>query len=220
MERRGRRLKSARDAKVDSARLAQQLEFILEIDRLKEVLRRSLLLKSKRRENSAEHSWHLAMLALVLAEHANEAVDLLHTLKLLLIHDIVEIDAGDTYAYDDDSHDGKHEREREASERIFGLLPPDQSAEMRGLWEEYEAQATPEARFALALDRFMPFLHNYHTGGITWRENRVTRAKVEDRMAPVGQGSPVLGEVVAAIVEQATESGLLPRSWPERQEQI
>jgi len=201
---------------MEGERLSQQLQFILEIDRLKGVLRRSLLLESRRRENSAEHSWHLAMLALVLAEHANEAVDLLHTLKLLLIHDVVEIDAGDTYAYDDDSHDGKIERERTAAIRIFGLLPPDQAVEMTALWEEYEAQRTPEARFALALDRFMPFLHNYHTGGITWRENRVTRAQVEDRMSPVGTGSDALGAAVAAVVEEATASGLLPRSWPER----
>ena len=201
---------------MEGERLTQQLQFILEIDRLKGVLRRSLLLESRRRENSAEHSWHLAMLALVLAEHANEAVDLLHTLKLLLIHDVVEIDAGDTYAYDDDSHDGKIERERTAAIRIFGLLPPDQAVEMTALWEEYEAQRTPEARFALALDRFMPFLHNYHTGGITWRENRVTRAQVEDRMSPVGTGSDALGAAVAAVVEEATASGLLPRSWPER----
>ena len=201
---------------MEGERLSQQLQFILEIDRLKGVLRRSLLLESRRRENSAEHSWHLAMMALVLAEHANEAVDLLHTLKLLLIHDVVEIDAGDTYAYDDDSHDGKIERERTAAIRIFGLLPPDQAAEMTALWEEYEAQRTPEARFALALDRFMPFLHNYHTGGITWRENRVTRAQVEDRMSPVGTGSDALGAAVAAVVEEATASGLLPRSWPKR----
>jgi len=201
---------------MEGERLSQQLQFILEIDRLKGVLRRSLLLESRRRENSAEHSWHLAMLALVLAEHANEAVDLLHTLKLLLIHDVVEIDAGDTYAYDDDSHDGKIERERTAAIRIFGLLPPDQAVEMTALWEEYEAQRTPEARFALALDRFMPFLHNYHTGGITWRENRVTRAQVEDRMSPVGTGSDALGAAVAAVVEEATASGLLPRSWPKR----
>ena len=201
---------------MEGERLSQQLQFILEIDRLKGVLRRSLLLESRRRENSAEHSWHLAMMALVLAEHANETVDLLHTLKLLLIHDVVEIDAGDTYAYDDDSHDGKIERERTAAIRIFGLLPPDQAAEMTALWEEYEAQRTPEARFALALDRFMPFLHNYHTGGITWRENRVTRAQVEDRMSPVGTGSDALGAAVAAVVEEATASGLLPRSWPKR----
>ncbi|MDE0430221.1 MAG: HD domain-containing protein [Caldilineaceae bacterium] len=199
-----------------SERLSRQLQFILEIDRLKGVLRRSLLLESRRRENSAEHSWHLAMMALVLAEHANETVNLLHTLKLLLIHDVVEIDAGDTYAYDDDSHDGKIERERTAAIRIFGLLPPDQAAEMTALWEEYEAQQTPEARFALALDRFMPFLHNYHTGGITWRENRVTRAQVEDRMSPVGTGSDALGAAVAAVVEEATARGLLPRNWPNR----
>lgn len=205
---------------MDSERLTRQLTFILEIDRLKGVLRRSLLLESKRRENSAEHSWHLAMMALVLAEHADESVDLLHTLKLLLIHDVVEIDAGDTYAYDDDSHEGKIDRERAAALRIFGLLPHDQAAEMTALWEEYEAQQTPEARFALALDRLMPFFHNYHTGGITWRENRVTRAQVEDRMAPVGQGSQALGDVVDAIVEQANESGLLPLSWSESQEQF
>ena len=205
---------------MECERLARQLTFILEIDRLKGVRRRSLLLESKRRENSAEHSWHLAMMALVLSEHANESVDMLHTLKLLLIHDIVEIDAGDTYAYDDDSHEGKIERERKAAIRIFGLLPLDQAAEMTALWEEYEAQQTPEARFALALDRLMPFFHNYHTGGITWRENRVTRAQVEDRMTPVRQGSQALGDVVAAIVEQATASGLLPLSWSERQEQV
>ena len=196
-------------------RLARQLQFILEIDRLKGVLRRSLLLQSHRRENSAEHSWHLAMMALVLAEHANEAVDLLHTLKLLLIHDIVEIDAGDTYAYDQDGHEGKSERERTAAARIFGLLPSEQAAEMSEMWEEYEAQRTPEARFALALDRLMPLLHNYHTGGVTWRENQVTRTQVEERMAPVAVGSDALASAVDAVLEQATASGLLPLAWTE-----
>lgn len=194
-------------------RLARQLQFILEIDKLKAVLRRSLLLESHRRENSAEHSWHLAMMALVLAEHANEPIDLLHTLKLLLIHDIVEIDAGDTYAYDADGHTGKDERESIAAERIFGLLPVDQEEELISLWEEYEEQETPESRFALALDRLMPLLHNFHTGGVTWRENRVTVPQVEERMAPVAVGSDALGRAVSAIVEQAINSGLLPNSW-------
>ena len=198
---------------MNSERLAQQLQFILEIDRLKGVLRRSLLLDSHRRENSAEHSWHLAMMALVLAEHANEPVDLLRTLKLVLVHDIVEVDAGDTYAYDTDGHEDKVERERLAASRIFGLLPVDQAAELSNLWEEFEEQHTPEARFALALDRLMPLLHNYHTGGVTWRENRVTRAQVEERMAPVAVGSHALAEAVVSVVERATANGLLPSAW-------
>ena len=200
-------------------RLACQLQFILEIDKLKEVLRMSLLLGSKRRENSAEHSWHLAMMALVLAEHANESVNLLHTLKLLLVHDIVEIDAGDTYAYDADGHAGKDIRERIAAKRIFGMLPSDQAEEMAALWEEYEGQKTPESQFALALDRLMPLMHNYHTGGVTWRENQVTRSQVVERMAPVSAGSDALAEVASAVVEQAVASGLLPRAWSERQGQ-
>lgn len=200
-------------------RLACQLQFILEIDKLKEVQRMSLLLGSKRRENSAEHSWHLAMMALVLAEHANESVNLLHSLKLVLVHDIVEIDAGDTYAYDADGHAGKDERERRAAKRLFGLLPADQAKEMNELWEEYEEQASPEAQFALALDRLMPLLHNYHSGGVTWKENRVTKGQVVERMAPVLVGSDALAEVAAAIVEQAVATGLLPHSWSERQGQ-
>ena len=196
-------------------RLARQLQFILEIDKLKAVLRRSLLLDSHRRENSAEHSWHLAMMALVLAEHIDEPTDLLHTLKLLLVHDIVEIDAGDTYAYDADGQAGKDERESMAAERIFGLLPVDQREELVNLWEEYEGQETPEAKFALALDRLMPLLHNFHTGGVTWRENRVTIPQVEERMAPVAIASYELGRAVSAIVEQAIASGLLPNSWTE-----
>lgn len=193
-------------------RLASQLQFILEIDRLKGVLRRSLLLDSHRRENSAEHSWHLAMMALVLTEYADEPVDLLHTLKLVLVHDIVEIDAGDTYAYDAEGHAGKTERERKAANRIFGLLPAEQAAEMIDLWEEYEGQQTPEAGFALALDRLMPLLHNYHTGGVTWGEHGVTSSQVEERMAPVSRSSETLGHTVAAVVEQAIASGLLPRT--------
>ncbi|MYC95438.1 MAG: HD domain-containing protein [Caldilineaceae bacterium SB0661_bin_32] len=196
-------------------RLARQLQFILEIDKLKEVLRRSLLLDSRRRENSAEHSWHLAVMALVLAEHANEPIDPLHTLKLVLVHDIVEIDAGDTYAYDPDGHAGKVERERRAAQRIFGLLPADQAKELSGLWEEYEGQQTPESRFALALDRLMPLLHNYHSGGVTWRENRVTVEQVVERMKPVAISSDALGQAASAVIDQAMTSGLLPDTWSE-----
>lgn len=194
-------------------RLSRQLQFILEIDKLKGVLRRSLLVDSRRRENSAEHSWHLAMMTLVLAEHVDEPVDPLHTLKLVLVHDIVEIDAGDTYAYDPDAHTGKDEREQEAARRIFGLLPDDQAKELNGLWEEYEGQQTPESRFALALDRLMPLLHNYHSGGITWRENQVTSEQVVERMKPVANSSDALGEAAASVIKQAMASGLLPDTW-------
>ncbi len=209
-------MKGATRISMTSERLACQLQFILEIDRLKGILRRSLLLDSGRRENSAEHSWHLAIMVLVLAEHANELFDVLHTLNLVLIHDIVEIDAGDTYAYDAEGHADKAEREREAAHRIFGLLPAEQAAEMIELWEEYESQQTPEARFALAMDRLMPLLHNYHSGGVTWRENQVTVAQVEERMAPVSLGSEALGQAVTAVVEQAIAAGLLPHAWPKQ----
>lgn len=198
---------------MNAERLEQQLQFILEIDRLKGVLRRTLLIDPRRQENSAEHSWHLALMALVLAEHADEPIDLLYTLKLVLIHDIVEIDAGDTYAYDPAGPGDKDEREQAAAERIFSLLPPAQATELVALWQEYEAQQTPEARFALALDRLMPMLHNYHTGGITWQENQVTRAQVEERMAPVAAASAVLAQHVAAVLELATARGLLPHAW-------
>ena len=209
-------MKGATRISMTSERLARQLQFILEIDKLKGILRRSLLLDSGRRENSAEHSWHLAIMVLVLAEHANEPFDVLHTLKLVLIHDIVEIDAGDTYAYDAGGHADKAERERKAAHRIFGLMPAEQAAEMIELWEEYESQQTPEARFALAMDRLMPLLHNYHTGGITWRENQVTVAQVEERMAPVALGSEALGHAVTTVVEQAIAAGLLPHAWPKQ----
>lgn len=156
-------------------RLARQLEFILEIDRLKSVFRRSYLLSEERRENSAEHSWHIAVLAMVLAEYANETINIGRVMKLAVVHDIVEIDADDTFCYDEVGMSTKREREHAAATRIFGLLPEDQCDDMRGLWEEYEAMSTPESRFANALDRVMPILHNFCTNGRSWREHGVTR---------------------------------------------
>src|SRR5262249_50705513 len=148
-----------------SDRLARQIAFIIEIDKAKQVLRQTLLMDGSRLENDAEHSWHLAVMALLLAEYAGEAVDLLRVLKMVLIHDLVEIDAGDTFVYDVEALATRREREERAADRIFGLLPADVEEEFRALWEEFEAQATPEARFAAALDRLQPLLHNYHTGG-------------------------------------------------------
>ncbi len=191
------------------SRLTSQLAFIREIDRLKRILRRTSLIGGDRRENSAEHSWHLAMMALVLAEHANAPVDLLHTLKLLLVHDIVEIDAGDTFAYDVQANLDKEDRERAAADRIFGLLPADQCAELRGLWEEFDARATPESRFANALDRLIPALQNYENGGGTWHVAGVDREAVYRRLQPIEEGSQVLWDTLEAMLADAVARGLI-----------
>ncbi|CUS03570.2 conserved protein of unknown function [Candidatus Promineifilum breve] len=193
----------------NNARLAQQLAFIVEIDRLKSIIRRAPLIDGSRRENSAEHSWHLALMAMVLAEHIDEPVDVGRTIRLVLVHDIIEIDAGDTFAYDLTGYLDKAEREERAAGRIFGLLPGDQAAEFRALWDEFEAGRTAEARFANALDRLMPLFHNYLNEGGVWRDNSIGADKVRRRMAPVGEVSAALGDLVEAFVMAALERGYI-----------
>lgn len=190
-------------------RLCRQLQFIVEIDKLKTVLRQSYLMDAERRENSAEHSWHLAMMAVVLAEHADEEFDLCHALRMLLLHDIVEIDAGDTYCYDEQAASDKEERECRAADRIFGVLPEDQAGALRELWNEYEARATPEARFAMALDRLMPLLHNYYTEGKSWREHSISRDQVLAHNACIGDSSDRLWQSVTWILDDAVAKGYL-----------
>jgi len=192
-------------------RLDQQIQFILEIDKLKSVLRRTTLINEARRENSAEHSWHIALMAVLLIEHANQAIDLPRVVKMLLIHDIVEIDAGDTFAYSGVSKIDQSAKERIAAERLFSLLPDDQAVELRALWEEFEAMQTPEANFANAVDRLMPVLHNYHNGGGTWRESIVTLEKVITRVSPIGEGSAALWEFTQTILADAVNRGLITR---------
>lgn len=191
------------------SRLASQLAFILELDRLKRVLRRTSLVGGDRRENSAEHSWQLAVMAMVLGEYANAPIDLLHTLELLLVHDIVEIDAGDTFAYDVTANLDKEAREQAAADRIFGLLPPDQCAEFRRLWEEFDARETSEARFANALDRMMPSLQNYENDGGTWRVPGIDQAAVYRRLQPIEDGSTTLWAYVDAMLQEAVARGLI-----------
>ncbi len=175
----------------DIPRLQQQIQFLAEIDKLKQVLRRTWLLDQSRFENDAEHSWHIAVAAMLFLEYADDPnVDVLRVIKMLLVHDLVEIDAGDTYAYDEQACLDQAEREQKAAERIFGLLPPDQAAAFRALWEEFEARQTPEARYAAALDRFQPLLHNYLTNGRAWRDHAVTSDRVFVRNGPVGEGAP------------------------------
>ena len=190
-------------------RLARQVAFILEIDKAKSVIRRSRILDGSRRENDAEHSWHLAVMALVLSEYANEPVDLGKVIKMLLVHDIVEIDAGDTFAYDGAGYDDKNEREQRAADRIFGLLPEDQRDEFRALWEEFEARKTPEAKFAAALDRLQPMMLNFFTEGSTWREYDIPKDRVIGFNQHMGEGSSRLWAFARGLVDLAVERGYL-----------
>jgi putative hydrolase of HD superfamily len=195
---------------VQTSRLAQQIQFIVEIDKLKRVLRQTLLMDESRRENSAEHSWHLAMMAILLAEYApSSTVDVLHVIKMLLVHDLVEIDAGDTFCYDLQGNQNKEVREAEAATRLFGLLPEEQGAELRALWEEFEAQETVAAQFATALDRLQPLLHNQQTRGGTWRIHGISRDQVLRRMHPVKEGAPALWPLVEQIIEDSVVAGYL-----------
>lgn len=188
-------------------RLASQLDFVLEIDRLKTVLRRTVIVDRSRRENSAEHSWHIALAALLLAEHAGDGVDVARVVRMLLVHDVVEIDAGDTFAYDAAGYADKAEREQTAAERIFGLLPADQGAELAELWREFEAGATAEARFANAVDRLQPMLHNFVTEGHAWREHGVTGAQVRERNRAIGDGAPELWRFAERMIDEAVARG-------------
>lgn len=197
-------------------RLARQLEFLLEIDRLKEIQRRSYLASGVRRENSAEHSWHVALFALLLAEHANEPVDTARVVRLLLIHDIVEIDAGDTFLYDAAGAEDKHQREAAAAQRLYSLLPDDQAAELLALWREFEARQTPEARFAAAIDRLQPLLLNLSVTGRTWREHDICYEQVIEANRHMANGSDALWAYARTLLDQAREAGILRNVEPER----
>ena len=192
------------------SRLEQQIGFLKEIDKLKSVLRRTSLIDRSRLENSAEHSWHLATTALVLAEHAPEGTDPLHAIRMLLVHDLVEIDAGDTFAFDAQGHLDKAAREDAAADRLFALLPSDLGTELRALWNEFEAGETREAKFAVALDRFSGLLQNWGgADGGTWRLHQVTREAVLRRMEPIREGVPALWPFITAVVDQASAKGFI-----------
>lgn len=185
-----------------SDRLSGQLRFIRELDRLKSVERMISVIGGARRENSAEHSWHLAVMTPLLAEHATEAVDVLRAQTMVLIHDVVEIEAGDAFAFDDAANVGQADRERRAAEVLFGMLPNDQGAHFRDLWEEFEARETADARFALAMDRFQALLMNRANDGGTWKTHAVTRARVLERMEPIRDVAPALWQVVLEVVDE------------------
>lgn len=192
-----------------SEKLQQQIRFLMELDKLKSVLRRTLLTHEPRLENSGEHSWHVSVVALIFAEYANESIDLLRVLKMLLVHDIVEIDAGDVYIYDVQANEGKVERERDAARRIFGLLPAEQAKELLELWEEFEAKATPEAKFAGACDRITPLLHNYHAKGHSWQEHGIQKHEVIAINQVIEEGSTELWKAAREVIEESVRLGYL-----------
>ena len=195
---------------MDFERLKKQIEFIVEVDKLKHIYRQTLLIDGSRNENDAEHSWHLALMAMVLAEHTNDKnIDISKVIKMVVIHDLVEIDAGDTFCYDTKGNLDKAEREQAAADRIFNILPSDQAKEIKMLWEEFEERKTSEAKFAATLDRLQPFLHNYNTEGGTWRIHGITRDKVISRCEPMVDGSPIIWEYVKEVIEDAIKKGYL-----------
>ena len=211
-------MKSGADTKTGKKRLLKserfksQVEFILEADKLKQIQRRTMLLDRSRRENSAEHSWHIALIVLVLSEYAKEDhLDFLQVLKLLLVHDLVEIDADDTYCYDEVGGQHQKEREMKAADRIFNILPKDQADSFRSLWNEFEAGETAESRFANSLDRLQPLLHNYFPRGYTWQQHGIRKEQVIARMRPVDKGSHFLWDYVVSLIDDAVEKGYLAK---------
>jgi putative hydrolase of HD superfamily len=191
-------------------RLAQQISFIVEIDKLKEILRQTALMDRSRQENVSEHSWHIAVMALILAEHSNDNnLDILQVVKMLLIHDLVEIDAGDTFLYDIEENKDKHEREQVAAQRIFGLLPSEQEEELRDAWEEFEAMTSPEAKFARALDSLQPLLMAFHNKGWSWKKHGLVKSQVLEKKKPIEKGSRRLWEYTKILLDKAVEKGYI-----------
>jgi putative hydrolase of HD superfamily len=190
-------------------RLEQQMKFILEVDKLKSIIRQNYLIDGSRKEDDADHSWHLALMCALLSEHSNEKIDVIKTIIMVLIHDIVEIDAGDTYAYDASGNVSKKERELVAAERIFNLLPKDQAEEMRALWDEFEEGDTSEAKFANTLDHLQPMLLNAGSNGKSWKEHQITLSQVMKRNQTTHEGSEALWEYQYNIIKQQVEIGNL-----------
>lgn len=190
-----------------SERLDKQRDFILEIDKAKKIFRQTYISGRERRENDAEHSWHIALMAMILSEHANRKIDVLRVVKMLLIHDLVEIDAGDTYAYDEAANADKREREVVAAERILGILPEDQNKELRAIWEEFEENKTDEALFAHVMDNFQPLSLNDLNDGREWKDNGIKKSQILRRNEKTAQGSKEIWECMQAIIDKNVEEG-------------
>lgn len=193
---------------MDVNRLEQQMRFLVEVDKMKSVYRRTILIDKTRRESDAEHSWHFALMAMLLAEYADpEKVDCARVIRMALVHDLIEIYAGDTFAYDVQGNQDKRQRETEAADKLFALLPEDQAAEIRALWEEFDAMETPDAQYAAAIDRLQPFLNNYLTQGHTWGLGGVKSAQVYERMDPIRVALPEVWPFVDKMIQESIEKG-------------
>ncbi len=194
---------------MDDKRLTEQLAFLVELDRMKTIERQSPIYAGGRRENDAEHSWHIAVMAMVLREYAAEPVDMGHVLEMLTVHDLIEIYAGDTFAYDAAGNSDKAAREAASADRLYAMLPEEQGAYYRALWEEFDAMETPDARFAASLDRFQPLLSNWLNEGGTWRVHNVHPEQVYRRMEPLKTGAPKLWELADRIIRASVARGYL-----------
>lgn len=193
---------------IKSEKIQNQIKFAITIDEMKNIFRRNLLADGSRRENDAEHSWHLAMLAMILEEYSAEKIDIERVLKIALVHDLIEVYAGDTFAYDAKGNEDKHEREVQAADKLFGMLDPVQGAEIRALWDEFEAMETAESRYANAIDRIQPLILNYLTDGHTWKMG-VTSAQIYKRMDIIRTATPELWHIVEGIINTSIEAGIL-----------
>lgn len=191
----------------DKERFEKQMEFIREVDKSKEIFRQSYVTSGSRHENDAEHAWHLAMMAMIMNEYANEKVDLLRVIEMVLVHDLVEIDAGDTYAYDNKENETKRERELVAADRIFNILPNDQAKMIRGLWDEFEAGETKEAKFAITLDKTQPIMLNDATDGRAWMEHGVKKEQIMARNKKTPDGSVKIWDYFENIINKNVEKG-------------
>jgi putative hydrolase of HD superfamily len=198
------------DTWINNNRLTAQISFLVEIDKLKNVLRKTFIMDGSRLENTAEHSWNVSLMAIVLMEHANDtSLDLNRVIRMLLLHDLVEIDAGDTFAYDTQGYLDKEERENAAARRLFGILPEDQRGEWMDLWREFEDGVTYESKYAAALDRLHPVINNHYTGGASWQKNGIVRSQVLKRLAPVKEVSDTLWSFALEILQKSIDQGIL-----------
>lgn len=194
---------------INNEKIKSQIKFLLIIDEMKNVLRRNLVVDGSRRENDAEHSWHLAMLAMILEEYSAEKVDIERVLKITLVHDLVEVYAGDTFAYDAKGNEDKLDREIDAANRLFGMLDPVQGAEIRALWDEFEEMKTAESHYANAIDRIQPLILNYMTNGHTWKMGDVHSTQIYKRMDIIRTATPELWHIVEGIINTSIEIGIL-----------
>lgn len=190
-------------------KLKKQIDFAMTVDEMKNILRRNLVIDGSRRENDAEHSWHLAMMAMLLEEYSAEPVNIERVLKIALVHDLVEVYAGDTFAYDEKGNESKHDREIAAAEKLFGSLDIEQGKNLRALWNEFEQMQTPEARYANAIDRIQPLILNYRTDGHTWKQGNVSAAQIYKRMDIIRTAAPSLWPIVEGIINTSIAAGIL-----------